>query len=90
MPKRRPDHIPTRTCGVCRQTRPKREMTRIVRRADGSVHRDETGKAPGRGTYVCSTTECRDPQSVAAAVTRALGVVPAPGMLELEGNDAAT
>ncbi|MBA2264184.1 MAG: YlxR family protein [Chloroflexi bacterium] len=90
MPKRRPDHIPTRTCAVCRTSRPKREMVRMVRTTDGSIHRDESGRQPGRGTYVCHEPACRDPQRAAAAVKRALGAEPAPGALEAEVNDAPT
>jgi predicted RNA-binding protein YlxR (DUF448 family) len=89
MPKRRPDHIPTRSCAVCRNSRPKREMTRLVRTANGSIIRDETGRAPGRGTYICHDPACRDPERGAAAVKRALGAEPAPGALEFEVNDAA-
>lgn len=90
MPKRRPDHIPTRTCAVCRTSRPKREMVRMVRTTDGSIHRDESGRQPGRGTYVCHEPACRDPQRSAAAVKRALGAEPAPGALDFEVNDAPT
>ncbi len=90
MPKRRPDHIPTRTCAVCRVARPKREMTRLVRTSDGSIQRDQTGRRPGRGTYICQEPACRDPRGAAAAVKRALGAEPAPGALEFEVNDAAT
>jgi uncharacterized protein len=89
MPKRRPDHIPTRSCAVCRNSRPKREMTRLVRTADGSITRDETGRAPGRGTYICHDPACRDPERGAAAVKQALGAEPAPGAFEFEVNDAA-
>ncbi|HEX2884770.1 MAG TPA: DUF448 domain-containing protein [Candidatus Limnocylindria bacterium] len=89
MPKRRPDHIPTRTCAVCRTARPKRDMDRLVRAADGTVHRDPTGKAQGRGTYICHEPACRDPRAAAAAVRRALGAELAPGTLEIEVNDAA-
>jgi hypothetical protein len=90
MPKRRPDHIPTRTCAVCRTSHPKREMTRIVRALDGTIHRDETGRAPGRGTYVCHDPACRDGERSAAAVKRALGAELAPGMLDTEGAAHAT
>ena len=89
MPKRRPDHVPTRTCAVCRTARPKREMTRIVRSPDGTVSMDPTGRRPGRGTYVCNEASCRDLDRAAAAITRALGAEPAPGALEFEVNDAA-
>ena len=90
MPKRRPDHVPTRTCAVCRASRPKREMTRVVRPPDGSVHLDTTGRAAGRGTYICHDPACRDPERGAAAVKRALGAEPAPGTLEFEGVEHAT
>jgi len=49
-------HTPTRTCLGCRRRRPKGEMVRLVRRADGRVRADRT--APGRGGYVCTEPEC--------------------------------
>jgi uncharacterized protein len=90
MPKRRPDHIPTRTCAVCRTSRPKREMDRLVRTQDGLIHRDPTGRLAGRGTYICHESACRDPNAVAAAARRALRAELAPGTLEVEVKDAAT
>ncbi len=73
MPKRKPDHEPLRTCAVCREVHPKRSMSRLVRHADGSVAPDPTGKAPGRGTYLCGQAACREPQRLAEGVQRALG-----------------
>ncbi len=73
MPKRRPDHQPLRTCAVCREVHPKRSMSRLVRRADGSVAVDPTGRAPGRGTYLCDQASCREPGRLAEGVQRALG-----------------
>ncbi len=73
MPKRRPDHQPLRTCAVCRDVHPKRSMSRLVRHGDGSVAVDPTGKAPGRGTYVCDQAACREPRRLAEGVQRALG-----------------
>jgi len=61
-------------------------MDRMVRRSDGSVHRDETGKAPGRGTYVCHEPACQDPNAIAAAVKRALGSEPIPPRTEVNTN----
>jgi predicted RNA-binding protein YlxR (DUF448 family) len=90
MPKRRPDHIPMRTCAVCRQVRPKRSMTRMVRAADGSIAPDPSGKAKGRGTYVCDQAACQDPLAMARAVERALGARAAPRATKLEVNNAAT
>ncbi len=89
MPKRRPDHVPTRSCAVCRTPRAKREMTRLVRTAEGSVIRDDTGRQPGRGTYLCHDPACRDQTTAAAAIKRALGAEPASSALAFEVNDAA-
>ena len=89
MPKRRPDHVAMRTCAVCRQVQPKRSMTRVVRVADDRVQLDLTGRAPGRGTYVCEQPACRDPQKLAAGVQRALGVRPESLPLEEEMHATA-
>ena len=90
MPKRRPEHVPMRTCAACREVRPKRSMTRVVRNGDGSIALDLSGKAAGRGTYVCENPACREPRRLAEAVKRALGAAVEPGMLSLEVKDAAT
>ena len=63
-------------------------MERMVRGADGSVNRDATGRAPGRGTYVCHEPACQDPARIAAAVKRALGAEPSPAN-DLEVNTNA-
>jgi uncharacterized protein len=73
MPKRRPEHQPQRTCAVCREVQRKRSMTRVVRRPDGTVALDPTGRAPGRGTYLCGQASCREPERFAAGIQRALG-----------------
>ena len=51
--------VPMRTCIACRETKPKKEMTRVVRNADGEIFADPTGKAAGRGAYICDSAECR-------------------------------
>jgi predicted RNA-binding protein YlxR (DUF448 family) len=48
-------------------------MTRVVRRPDGAIAFDATGKAPGRGTYLCDQASCRDPKLLAEGIQRALG-----------------
>jgi len=88
MPKRRPDHVPMRTCAVCREVKPKRSMTRVVRGADGSVSIDPTGKAAGRGTYVCDDPACREPQRLAEGIGRALGAATDMAALTLAVTDA--
>ena len=89
MPKRRPEHQPLRSCAVCRDVHPKRSMSRLVRNADGSVTLDASGKAPGRGTYLCDQAACHEPARLAEAVRHALGGTLDPAMI-LSGVDHAT
>jgi hypothetical protein len=63
-------------------------MTRIVRTVDGSIERDDSGRRPGRGTYICSQPGCREPERSAAAIKRALGAEPAPGAIAFEESHA--
>jgi len=50
--------IPQRMCIVCRTMKPKNELTRIVRKETGEIIVDVTGKAQGRGAYICNNEEC--------------------------------
>lgn len=43
-----------RTCIECRKACQKGELIRIVRTPDGQVEYDPSGKANGRGAYLCS------------------------------------
>ena len=46
-----------RSCIMCGKLAGKAELMRIVREPSGVVSFDKTGRAPGRGAYVCSE-EC--------------------------------
>ena len=50
--------VPTRMCVGCRDMKPKKEMLRIVKTAAGEIHLDFSGKASGRGAYICDNEEC--------------------------------
>ncbi len=50
--------VPMRTCLGCQQKTNKRELVRIVRTPEGEIKVDPTGKANGRGTYVCFQDNC--------------------------------
>ena len=50
--------IPMRMCIACHEMKPKKEMLRIVKPKDGEVSIDFTGKAAGRGAYICDNSEC--------------------------------
>ncbi len=49
---------PQRTCVSCRNAGDKRTLTRLVRGPDGHVSLDTTGRAPGRGAYLCTQRAC--------------------------------
>ena len=51
-------HVPQRTCVACRRVKSKRELIRVVRSPDGKTFVDETGKANGRGAYLCRDRVC--------------------------------
>lgn len=50
--------IPLRTCMGCNEKKPKKELVRIVKNKDGEIFIDRTGKADGRGAYICDSVEC--------------------------------
>ena len=50
--------VPMRMCVGCREMKPKKELLRVVRSAEGVVSIDLTGRKPGRGAYVCHSAEC--------------------------------
>lgn len=43
---------------ICRKTRGKAELVRVVRAPDGVLRIDPTGRANGRGAYVCREVDC--------------------------------
>ena len=42
---------------LCR-LKPKKELIRIVKNKEGNIFVDKTGKANGRGAYLCDNIEC--------------------------------
>ena len=64
--------IPMRMCVGCREMKEKKSLVRVVRLADGGTAIDLTGKAPGRGAYVCPDRECLKKAIRSKALERAL------------------
>lgn len=67
-------HVPLRTCVACRTTGAKRGLVRIVRTPEGSVEVDLTGKAAGRGAYLCRRRQCWQEALKRDSLARALRV----------------
>lgn len=64
--------VPLRTCTGCGRTRDKRELIRVVLTPQGQVLIDRTGKASGRGAYICGTPECLKKAMKTGRLPRAL------------------
>jgi len=65
--------VPMRRCVACRTSRPKAELLRVVRTPSGAIEIDATGRAAGRGAYVCKRPECVDLVGRKDVMRRALG-----------------
>lgn len=50
--------IPQRTCIGCNLKADKNSFIRIVKNKEGKITVDRTGKASGRGAYICDNIEC--------------------------------
>ena len=50
--------IPQRTCIGCNTQKNKNELIRIVMNKEGQISIDKTGKANGRGAYICNNVDC--------------------------------
>jgi hypothetical protein len=61
-------------CIACRENIEKRELVRVVRVDDHTLTFDETGKANGRGAYICPKLECLEKAKKSKAFSRILGV----------------
>ena len=64
--------IPMRQCMGCRERKPKKELVRVVRSAQGELSVDLTGRKPGRGAYLCPKVDCMKKARKAKRLERAL------------------
>ena len=63
--------VPMRMCVVCRNMMPKKDLIRVTE-VGGEIVLDESGKANGRGAYVCKSS-CIDNLQKRKSFERALG-----------------
>ena len=71
MPKNR--HVPNRSCVACGVKMPKAQLVRVVRKTQGSIVVDSTGRESGRGAYLCRIPECWGRALGKGALGRSLG-----------------
>ena len=60
---------PMRTCIGCRESKPKQDMIRIAFYQD-DLSVDVTGRAKGRGVYICRDVECLEKAIKSKAIKR--------------------
>lgn len=63
---------PMRMCSGCGEMKPKTELVRVVRSPEGEVSIDLTGKKPGRGAYICRSTDCLEAARKKRRIERSL------------------
>lgn len=64
--------VPMRRCVGCMESKPKKELIRIVCNKEGDLALDSTGKAAGRGVYLCKIPDCFDKARKRKAIQRSL------------------
>ena len=69
--------VPMRKCIGCMESKPKKELIRIIAGEDGPVL-DPGGKANGRGAYLCADPKCLARAVKKNAFERNLGIKPSP------------
>ncbi|MGI4789803.1 MAG: RNase P modulator RnpM [Janthinobacterium lividum] len=78
--------VPIRSCVVCRQTSDKKTLLRVVRAPEkdgGAVAADPSGRANGRGAYICAALECIEKAAKQKRFERSLSA-PVPATLTEE------
>ena len=66
--------IPQRKCIVCQDRDSKKELMRIVKNKEGEIFLDPSGRANGRGAYICKDTEWLKKAIKTKALNRAFKV----------------
>ena len=63
---------PARQCIGCGEKKDKRSLIRVIRTPEGGIGIDETGRAGGRGAYLCKSAECLRKAEKKRALSRSL------------------
>ena len=50
--------IPMRKCVGCGEMKEKKEMIRVLKTPEDEIILDTTGRANGRGAYICNSADC--------------------------------
>ncbi len=61
-----------RRCVGCMTSKPKQDLIRLVLQDETALQIDETGKANGRGVYLCKQKDCFEKAKKRKAINRSL------------------
>ncbi|MBP3255879.1 MAG: YlxR family protein [Clostridia bacterium] len=75
-------NIPQRTCIGCNEVKNKNDLIRIVKDKEGNIFVDKTGKANGRGAYICNNIECLEKMIKTKKLERTFEVTISPEIYE--------
>ena len=53
-----PKKIPMRKCVGCGEMKEKKDLIRVIKTPEDEILLDKTGRANGRGAYICNSKEC--------------------------------
>ncbi len=72
---KRSNHVPQRSCTICRAKSDKADMIRVVKSPDGRAVVDVMKKLPGRGAYICPDSDCIEKAKKSGSLAHSLGAV---------------
>lgn len=82
--------IPMRMCVGCGEMKPKVELIRVVKPAEGEIFIDLKGKANGRGAYICRDIGCLNKAIKAKRLERTFESVIAPEVYDTLKKDLSS
>ncbi|MCR5585610.1 MAG: YlxR family protein [Lachnospiraceae bacterium] len=65
--------IPMRKCTGCGAVKSKKELIRVLKTPEGEIKIDKTGRANGRGAYICDSVECLEKAKKSGGIAKSLG-----------------
>ena len=66
--------VPQRKCIACQDRDSKKGLIRIVKTKENQIFLDPTGKANGRGAYICKDAQCLQKAIKSKALNRAFKI----------------
>lgn len=79
--------VKSRRCVACNEYHNGREMQRVVKDQTGKIIYDKSGRADGRGAYLCRKTECLERAVKTRALSRSLHAeIPQEVITDLRGE----